>query len=141
MAWQTPQKRKLGFWWAVLFGVIAGFFAYLLLDIQTYYPDIWSNKLFLPFLIVITAGFITSRITRRLATGTFTGVIAGIMYIGRVIYDTVMYHGSDPIYLDSAFLFEVVIAAMFLGFIGGLLGTMAIQLLMSLIRRTPQQKG
>ncbi len=118
VASQPPQRYKNGFWWALLFGVIAGVIDFIIAD-QGHFLDLILGIIIL-CLIVVIASFISSKIVLRKGTGTLTGFIAGITFVAFLI--VLASHGR--VY-SSDFLPVGIITATttLLGFIGGWLGT------------------
>ena len=119
VALQPPQRRKRGFWWALLFGGIAGMIDFIL-AYQAYFLGPILG-LIVVCLIIIIAGFITVRIVLQRRMGTLTGFIAGSTFLAFIIIQS--YLGLyQPFYI--AWIVIIVPAATPFGFIGGWLGTL-----------------
>ncbi len=118
--WQPPQWRRLGFWWALLFGVIAGSLDFAIIILGVYAYGLYSNS-FLSFsiacIIPVITGFITGRIVSRKWTGTIMGIIAGLVFI---IEASIYYHDMPNNTATSI----ITSIATILGFVGGWLGTL-----------------
>lgn len=122
--WQPRQRRRLGFWWALLFGVIAGGLELGLARISQFIGHTLSGSILLLVLlpsVLIVMGFITSRIAGRKWTGTLTGLIAGITY---GVVTSIVSNPNASLVTDLFGIAFIAIVGMFLGFLGGLLGTL-----------------
>jgi serine/threonine protein kinase len=118
VASQPSQRSKKGFWWSLLFGVVAGGVDFLTERYLAYSLSL-VQILIIMCLIVIIAGFMTGRIVLRKRMGTLTGLIAGITF---VVWPLFVYHGSFY-WLFSLETGIIMAVATLSGFVGGWLGT------------------